>query len=97
MKSSGIGGQAVMEGIMMKNKEYYAVAVRKPSGEIIVKKERYEGVALFSVIQKIPLIRGVFNFIDSLCLGMSTLTYSSEFYIEDEEMLDIIKEFEEVF
>ena len=96
MKSSGIGGQAVMEGIMMKNKEYYAVAVRKPSGEIIVKKERYEGVALFSVIQKIPLIRGVFNFIDSLCLGMSTLTYSSEFYIEDEEPTEFDKKLENI-
>lgn len=96
MKSSGIGGQAVMEGIMMKNKEYYAVAVRKPSGEIIVKKERYEGVALFSVIQKIPLIRGVFNFIDSLCLGMSTLTYSSEFYIEDEEPTEFDKKLEKI-
>lgn len=96
MKSSGIGGQAVMEGIMMKNKDYYAVAVRKPSGEIIVKKERYEGVAPFSVIQKIPLVRGVFNFIDSLCLGMSTLTYSSEFYIEDEEPTEFDKKIEKL-
>lgn len=97
MKSSGIGGQAVMEGIMMKNKDYYAVAVRKPSGEIIVKKERYEGVAPFSVIQKIPLVRGVFNFIDSLCLGMSTLTYSSEFYIEDEEPTEFDKKLQQMF
>lgn len=96
MKSSGIGGQAVMEGIMMKNKDYYAVAVRKPSGEIIVKKERYESVAPFSVIQKIPLVRGVFNFIDSLCLGMSTLTYSSEFYIEDEEPTEFDKKIEKL-
>ncbi len=96
MKSSGIGGQAVMEGIMMKNKDYYAVAVRKPSGEIIVKKERYESVVPFSVIQKIPLVRGVFNFIDSLCLGMSTLTYSSEFYIEDEEPTEFDKKIEKL-
>lgn len=96
MKSSGIGGQAVMEGIMMKNKDYYAVAVRKPSGEIIVKKERYEGMIPFLIIQKIPIVRGVVNFIDSLCLGMSTLMYSSDFYIEDEETTEFDKKMEKI-
>ncbi len=81
---SGIGGQAVLEGIMMKNKDLYAVAVRKPNGEIDVDTEEYHGVLHGSPLKKIPFVRGVFMFIDSLTLGMRTLTYSASFY-EDEE------------
>ena len=81
---SGIGGQAVLEGVMMKNKEEYAVSVRKPDGMIETKKEKYEGVWGGKKIVKLPLIRGVFNFIDSLVLGMQALTWSASFY-EDEE------------
>ncbi len=89
MKYSGIGGQAVIEGVMMKNKDTYAVAVRKPDGEIEVKTESYKGVANKAKFFRLPFIRGVFNFIDSLVLGMSTLSYSASFYEEDEE--DMIK------
>lgn len=85
MKSSGIGGQAVMEGIMMKNGDTYAVAVRKPDKEIVVKKDVHKTFKKCEILTKLPFIRGVFNFIDSLILGMSTLTYSAEFYEEDEE------------
>lgn len=84
MKSSNIGGQAVLEGIMMKNGDRYAVAVRKPDQEIEVKIEEYKGVIPWNGVKKIPFIRGIFNFVDSLVLGMKTLTYSAEF-IEDEE------------
>ncbi len=83
-KYSGIGGQAVMEGIMMKNKDDYAVAVRKPDGKIEVKKEKCRTSAKKAFILKIPFIRGVFNFIDSLVLGMKTLTYSASFFDEEE-------------
>lgn len=86
MKSSNIGGQAVLEGIMMKNEEDYAVAVRKPDGEIEVKVDTYEGVAeKLGKIKKIPFIRGIFSFVDSLVLGMSTLMYSASFWEEEEE------------
>ena len=85
MKASGIGGQAVMEGIMMKNGETYAVAVRKPDNEIVVKQDVDHSYQRHEKIRKIPFIRGIFNFIDSLVLGMSTLTYSAEFYEEEEE------------
>ena len=85
MKSSNIGGQAVLEGVMMKNGEDYAVAVRKPDGEIEVKKEKYESVIKWKALTKIPFIRGVFNFIDSMVLGMKTLTYSASFFEEEEE------------
>lgn len=85
MKYSGIGGQAVMEGIMMKNKDVYAVAVRKPDGEIEVKKENCDGALTKPAITRVPFIRGIFNFIDSLVLGMKTLTYSASFFDEEED------------
>ena len=85
MKTSGIGGQAVMEGIMMKNGESYAVAVRKQNGKIIVKKDVDHSYKKHEKLRKIPFVRGIFNFINSLVLGMNTLTYSAEFYEEDEK------------
>lgn len=84
MKSSNIGGQAVLEGIMMKNGSNYAVAVRKPDGEIEVKKEEYASAVKWQALTKIPFVRGVFNFVDSMVLGMKTLTYSASFYEEEE-------------
>lgn len=85
MKPSGIGGQAVLEGIMMKNKSQYSVAVRKPDGEIELQTDVYKGIAGDSKIAKLPLIRGVVNFVDSMILGMQTLTFSASFYEEEEE------------
>lgn len=84
-KSCGIGGQAVLEGIMMKNKDRYAVAVRKPDKEIEIKVEEYKGVSEKCKLFRIPFIRGVFNFIDSMVVGIKTLTYSAEFYEEETE------------
>ena len=81
---SGIGGQAVMEGVMMKNKEKYAVAVRKPDGEIEVEVETYQGLAHGSKFKELPFIRGIFNFLDSLILGTRALNYSASFYEEEE-------------
>ncbi len=82
MKYSGIGGQAVLEGIMMKNKEQYAVAVRKPNGEIEVEVEHYNSIVHGSKLLNIPFVRGIFQFIDSLVLGMRSLDFSSKFYEE---------------
>ncbi len=82
MKYSGIGGQAVLEGIMMKNKEQYAVAVRKPNGEIEVEIEHYNSIVHGSKLLNIPFVRGIFQFIDSLILGMRSLDFSSKFYEE---------------
>lgn len=85
MKSSNIGGQAVLEGVMMKHQEAYAVAVRTPDGSIEVKKDVYKSVAgRFQGLTKIPFVRGIFNFIDSMVLGISTLLYSAEFYEEED-------------
>lgn len=84
MKSSGIGGQAVIEGVMMKNKDRYAVAVRKPDNEIeVIVKECSNPAEKYRFLGW-PVIRGVVNFIDSLVVGMSTLSYSASFYEDDE-------------
>lgn len=85
MKYSGIGGQAVMEGVMMKNQEKYAVAVRKPDQEIVVETSTYEGLIKNKKIRNMPILRGVFSFIESLVLGMKTLTFSASFFEEEEE------------
>lgn len=82
-KSSGIGGQAVLEGIMMKNQEVYSIGVRRPDGEIEVHLSTHEGIGN-KKLKKIPLIRGVINFVDSLVLGMKCLTFSASFYDEEE-------------
>lgn len=84
MKSSNIGGQAVLEGIMMKNRDKYAVAVRKPDKEIEVSVDEYKSVIPWKSVTKVPFIRGIFNFIDSMVLGMKTLMFSASFF-EDEE------------
>lgn len=90
MKSSNIGGQAVLEGIMMKNKDRYAVAVRKPDKEITVSVETYQSVVPWKAVTKIPFIRGIFNFVDSMVLGMKTLMFSASFFEEEEETKEVL-------
>lgn len=85
MRYSGIGGQAVMEGVMMRNGERYAVAVRKPDGEIIVDAQQYRGILPETKVKNVPFVRGVINFVNSLALGMKTLMYSASFYEEEPE------------
>ena len=84
MRNSGIGGQAVIEGIMMRNQDRYSIGVRKPDKSIEVKVEDYKSFIPCKTLTRIPFVRGVFNFIDSMVIGMKTLTYSASFY-EDEE------------
>lgn len=87
MKSSNVGGQAVLEGVMMKHKDRYAVAVRKPDGTVVVEQDDYKSiVGSHQKLLKTPFIRGIFNFIDSMILGMKTLTWSAGFE-EEEEVL----------
>ena len=86
MRYATIGGQAVIEGVMMRNGNDYAVAVRKPDQTIEVKKDQFIGLNARWHTKKIPIIRGVLSFIDSLVLGMSTLTYSASFFEDEEEV-----------
>lgn len=89
MKPSGIGGQAVLEGIMMRNKDKYSVAVRKPDKEIVVDVENCKDTSKRLKIFRMPFIRGVFSFVDSLVIGIKTLTYSAGFYEDEEETNDL--------
>ena len=81
---SGIGGQAVLEGVMMRNKDMYAVAVRKPDGDIAVEVDEFHGIAYGSKLLNIPFVRGVFVFINSLILGLKAINYSASFYEEED-------------
>ena len=85
MKYSGIGGQAGIEGIMMQNGTNYAIAVRKPDGEIEVKKDTYVSLTKKHKLLALPFIRGVFSFADSMIVGMRALTWSCSFFEDDEE------------
>lgn len=85
MKKVSIGGQAVIEGVMMKNLNQYAIAVRKPDHEIEVKIQQYESCTSKSAFFRLPLIRGVVNFVEAMVVGVKTLTYSASFYEDEEE------------
>ena len=74
-----------MEGVMMKNQDRYAVAVRKPDHQIDVKVENYKSTIKSEKIRHLPIVRGVVNFVESLVLGMSTLMYSASFFEDEEE------------
>lgn len=90
-----IGGQAVMEGVMMKNMDRYAVSVRKPDGEIETKVEDCVSFAEKHPVFQLPILRGVVNFIESMVIGMKTLNYSASFFedeAEDTGKLDEIAE-----
>ncbi len=92
MKYSGIGGQAVMEGVMMRNGKQYAVAVRKPDKDIAVEVKETRDIN--DIWHKIPIVRGMVSFIDSVVIGLGTLMFSASFF-EDEEAPDKSKMSEE--
>ena len=85
MKYSGIGGQAVIEGIMMRNKDKYSVGVRKPDGEIVVDVKEFKPYAERFKLAGVPFIRGSFAFVESMVIGMRTLMYSASFFEDDED------------
>ena len=85
MKKQSVGGQAVIEGIMMQSKNYRAIAVRKSNGEIELKKERIKSWVQDKKIDKIPFLRGGFILFETMIQGIKSLNYSSEFFMEDDE------------
>lgn len=85
MKRILIGGQAVMEGVMMRNGSKYAIAVRKPDQTIEVKVQNAASIKDKYSILKIPIVRGVVSFVESLSGGAKALTFSAQFYVKDEE------------
>ena len=93
--SSGIGGQAGMEGIMMRNKDRYAVAVRQSDGSIVVDTQKFKGITSKCKLFQLPFIRGIFSFIDSLILGIKTLTFSAKFFDDEADYSDEPDKFEQ--
>lgn len=83
-----IGGQAVIEGVMMKNMDRYAVSVRKPDGKIETKVEECVSFAEKHPLFKLPILRGMVNFLESMVIGMQTLNYSASFYEDEEEQTE---------
>lgn len=83
-----IGGQAVIEGVMMKNMDRYAVSVRKPNGKIETKVEECVSFAEKHPLFQLPVFRGMANFLESMVIGMNTLNYSASFYEDEEEQTE---------
>ncbi len=88
MKYAKVGGQAVMEGVMMRYEDHYAVSVRKENGEIETMSEEYISLGKKAHVSKTPIVRGVFAFVDSLVLGMKTLMWSASFFEDEDEKKD---------
>ncbi len=80
MKKADVGGQAVIEGVMMKKQDVYAIAVRKPNKEIVIEKKTYQSLVKKNSLLGLPIIRGAVTFVESLVMGMKILTYSAEFF-----------------
>lgn len=93
MKKQNVGGQAVIEGVMMQSKYYRAIAVRKSNGEIELKKERISSWVNDKKIDKIPFLRGGFVLFETMIQGMKSLNYSSEFFMEEDDEEDAIDRF----
>ncbi|MBP9717774.1 DUF1385 domain-containing protein [Candidatus Gracilibacteria bacterium] len=83
-----IGGQAVIEGVMMRSPHFYTVAVRKQNGEIITMAERFDGFLNVGKIKKIPLVRGVVNLVDMMRIGVKALNFSADHFAADMEEPD---------
>ena len=83
-----IGGQAVIEGVMMQNMDRYAVSVRKPNGKIETKVEECVSFAEKHPLFQLPVFRGMVNFLESMVIGMKTLNYSASFYEDEEEQTE---------
>ena len=83
-----IGGQAVIEGVMMKNMDRYAVSVRKPNGKIETKVEECVSFAEKHPLFQLQVFRGMANFLESMVIGMKTLNYSASFYEDEEEQTE---------
>ncbi|MBP3906734.1 MAG: DUF1385 domain-containing protein [Peptostreptococcaceae bacterium] len=90
MKKQSVGGQAVIEGVMMQSKNKRAIAVRKSNGEIVVEKNKIKSWVSEKNIDKIPFLRGAFILIDTMIEGIKSLNFSSEFFLEEEEEEDAL-------
>lgn len=88
MSRQAVGGQALIEGVMMQSKDKRAIAVRKSDGKIVIKKNKIKSWISEKNIDKIPFIRGSFILIENMIEGVNSLNYSSEFFIDEDEEED---------
>ncbi|MCP4547647.1 MAG: DUF1385 domain-containing protein [bacterium] len=84
-ESFAVGGQAVIEGVMMRGRDFVACAVRNPKGEIVLKKEPFRSFLVRFKLNKVPIVRGAIGLIETMYLGMRILTYSAEIAMPEEE------------
>ncbi|NLK90729.1 MAG: DUF1385 domain-containing protein [Clostridiales bacterium] len=94
MKPTSIGGQAVIEGVMMRGPKDIAIAVRTPENEIVVKKEPVEGIITKYRLNKIPFLRGGLALIDSMVLGIKSLNYAVSIAMPEEDADEELGRFE---
>ena len=85
MSKISVGGQAVIEGVMMQSKDKRAIAIRKNNGKIVLKKNNIKSWINEKNINKIPFLRGSFILLETMIEGIKSLNFSSEFFIEDGE------------
>lgn len=95
MPDLNIGGQAVIEGVMMRSKDKIATAVRVPSGEILVKTEDYKSLAARKKIFNIPFVRGAIAFFEMMIIGIKTLNFSADIAMQEVEKEEALKKGEE--
>lgn len=86
MKDSkpSIGGQAVIEGVMMRSPTYYVTAVRTPQGRIVINKTPFVSLTRRYSLLNIPIVRGAISLVETLVLGVKSLSYSAEQAMEEE-------------
>ncbi len=92
-KEHNYGGQAVIEGVMMRSPLKYAIAVRKPDQEIVVKIGTFKTISEKIKFLKWPIFRGLVNLVESLVLGLKALTYSAEQATGEEEKINNLEMF----
>ncbi|MDR3607721.1 MAG: DUF1385 domain-containing protein [Oligoflexia bacterium] len=93
---TSIGGQAVIEGVMMRSPHFIAVAVRRPDGKIVIRQQPFVGVAKRFPILRKPVIRGVAILIESMLQGMEALSYSARIGLSDEVTFGVTQKTEKI-
>lgn len=96
-RNTSVGGQAVIEGVMMRGCDGIATAVRTEQGEIVVEKKVYTSYTKKNKILGLPIIRGFVSLIESLIIGIKTLNYSASFFEEEGEPSKLDKCIEKIF
>ena len=96
-KNINVGGQAVIEGVMMRGSDGIATAVRTEQGEIVVEKNEYTSYTKKNKFVGLPIIRGFIALIESLIIGVKTLNYSASFFEEEGEPSGLDKVIQKMF